>query len=136
MVCTQELWLLQSSVAVQVRLIITGQLADTVESLKVTVTLVSQLSVAVAVPVAPSTQSNTLSEGQVITGAVSSCTVTVVLQARGEHPEHVAVTVKVKEPQALFAITLTEETFEAPRIVAPLTDQLKLELVQLLTVAE
>ena len=54
-VCVQLLELPQSSVAVQVRVIVNscGHIPPTVTSLKVGVTLASQISVAVAVPVAP-----------------------------------------------------------------------------------
>ncbi len=72
MVWTQEAVLPQSSVAVQVLAITIGHLAEVITSLEEIATLVSQLSVAVAVPAFPITQSKVVSRGEVITGAVLS----------------------------------------------------------------
>ena len=65
----------QSSVAVHVLDILPNpQMSKLGSSTKFTVGLSSQLSVAVATPAAPITQSNAMSGGHVITGAVISCT--------------------------------------------------------------
>jgi len=82
-VCRQVDTLPQASVAVQVRAIVLlpGQLPTALESLKVIIGAGSQLSVAVAVPLAAgvtgSWQLMVTFAGQVMTGGVISCTVTV-----------------------------------------------------------
>jgi hypothetical protein len=83
MVCWQSVLLPQSSVAVQVRVITfsSAQLPAALLSLSVNVTLLSQLSVALALPVPlellSAAQSTVASAGQVITGAVLSMTVMI-----------------------------------------------------------
>ena len=83
MVWTHWLWLPQASVATQVRLMMKApaQVPGVVSSLEVIVTLLSQASVAVALPLAATLvsagQFKSRSAGQVITGGVMSCTVMV-----------------------------------------------------------
>jgi hypothetical protein len=86
MVCVQLLELPQSSAAVQVRVMVNscGHAPATVTSLKVGITLASQLSVAVADPVAAGAElvlhSIVIFCGQVITGDVVSSTNMVWVQ--------------------------------------------------------
>lgn len=86
MVCTQVLELPQSSVATHVRVMVLscGQDAPVVISVNVTTGSESQLSVAVAVPVAGgkvlAVHAIVIFGGQVITGGVSSCTRIIWIQ--------------------------------------------------------
>lgn len=86
MVCTHVLELPQSSVATHVRVMVLscGQDAPVVISVKVISGAGSQLSVAVAVPVAGgkvlAVQAMVMFGGHVITGGVSSCTRIIWLQ--------------------------------------------------------
>jgi hypothetical protein len=86
MSCWQVVVLPQSSVAVQVRVTIlrVGQGPPAILSANVTVGLASQLSVALALPVALGSveplQATATSGGQVSTGGVVSCTVIIWLQ--------------------------------------------------------
>ena len=101
MVCTQEVELPHASVAVQVREIVASSphMPAATLSEKVTVGIPSQLSVAVATPVAAgalsASQSIVVSAGQNITGAESS-TIEIVCAHEVEFPQaSVAVQVRV-----------------------------------------
>ena len=88
----------QSSVAVQVRVTVNGQLPEVVTSENVGTTLLSQRSLAVAAPKTIGFGHSTLDTvGQVITGGVLSVTEIVLLQVEELPHASVAVQVRVRE---------------------------------------
>ena len=135
MVCEQEAVLVQASVAVQVRwkILTAGQVAGSVTSTKVTVTLVSHMSVAVGVPkmgAAPVTHASVWLEAQVTTGGVVSTTVTVWLHRlvlpQSSTTRQLRVAVKPHEPETLVTVlTVTSEMLLPPQGVFPSSGGLK-----------
>jgi hypothetical protein len=101
MSCVQLELFPQSSVAVQVRVMVNscGQVPPATLSEKVTAGAGSQLSLAVAVPVTaglvPLPQSTLMGAGQLITGAVLSCTEMSCVQLELFPQSSVAVQVRV-----------------------------------------
>jgi hypothetical protein len=131
MVCVQVAMLPHASVAFQVRVIVCAfPQPEAAESLKVTVGVRPQLSVAVAIPVADGLvlagHCSVALVGHVITGGVVSATLTILVQGiTGPlHPPHVSGSLIVNELHPV-AITVTEEPVVDPTIVPfPVMDQL------------
>jgi len=109
-----------------------GQLPGVVTSANVSVTLLSQASVAVGV-VKTGKAGHSTDEGSgsaEITGGVVSTTFTTLLHDTGPPVQfsHDTVSVKVNEPQLLPGETVTEEPVLEPTIEAPLVLGLSVQL--------